>query len=141
MPAGRPTFPVRDLQGRIATRYGSTGLQPREFKAKSEVPIMSKTIRTLALVLTFSFPAASQVSTALGCPACKDTVAGGDGSTGEPIDPGVASTGGVSGGFNTSVYLMLGAFLGTLGLVGYTLVRGARSGNGVYPTTTGTPNE
>ena len=89
---------------------------------------MTKTTRSLVLALTLASPFALGASAALGCPACKESVAGGDSSTGEPIDPGAAATGGVGGGFNTSIYVMLTAFVGTLGLIGYTLVRGARDG-------------
>jgi hypothetical protein len=64
-------------------------------------------------------------SPADACPACKDTVAGGDASSEvETLSGGAA--GGVPGGFNTSIYFMLGIFIGTLGLVGHTMYRGTR---------------
>jgi len=66
-------------------------------------------------------------SPADACPACKDTVAGGDTSSDMETLSGGAG-GGVPGGFNTSIYFMLGIFIGTLGLVGHTMYRGARGG-------------
>lgn len=61
----------------------------------------------------------------LACPMCKDSIPGAEGSNG---DPSQMSGGALPGGFNTSVYLMLIGFLGTLGLVSWTLVKGVRAG-------------
>lgn len=61
----------------------------------------------------------------LACPMCKDSIPGATGVGGDPS--GMAGGGGLPGGFNTSVYLMLLGFLGTLGLVSWTLVQGVRS--------------
>src|SRR3954452_7474830 len=63
----------------------------------------------------------------VACPMCKDSIPGAEASTG---DPSQMSGGALPGGFNTSVYLMLAGFLGTLGLVGWTLVKGVRGGDG-----------
>src|SRR5688500_14229302 len=82
------------------------------------------TARTLVLLASLAggFIAAD----ARACPACKDTLAGGD--TSAPAGPGSANVeAGVPSGFNSSVYLMLSGFLGTLGLVGLTLYRGVRT--------------
>lgn len=61
---------------------------------------------------------------ASACPGCKDsigndaaTTGGGDGTT----------SSGLPSGFNTSVYLMLGGLFGTMGLVGWVVVRGIRT--------------
>ena len=85
---------------------------------------MRRIFRPLAIALLLAPMALT--SPADACPACKDTVAGGDASSEmETLSGGAA--GGVPGGFNTSIYFMLGIFIGTLGLVGHTIYRGARS--------------
>ena len=56
----------------------------------------------LSIVLILSLNAA-----VLACPMCKDSIPNSD----------AASQGGVPTGFNTSVYLILGTFLGVLTLV------------------------
>ena len=56
----------------------------------------------LSIVLVLSLNAA-----VLACPMCKDSIPNSD----------AASAGGVPTGFNTSVYLILGTFLGVLTLV------------------------
>jgi hypothetical protein len=50
------------------------------------------------------------------CPNCKDTIANTD-SAGSP---------GISDSFNTSIYIMLGAFLSVLGLVAGVIIKGVR---------------
>lgn len=62
---------------------------------------------------------------ALGCPACKDSIAGGDSSAtaGGDTDGSGAN---VSSGFNLSIYLMFAGLFGMIGLVSVTLIRGAR---------------
>jgi hypothetical protein len=62
------------------------------------------------------------------CPACKDTIAGGDTSATDTNGSAGTTAGelGLPSGFNTSVYFMLAAFVGTVGLVGATIVKGAR---------------
>jgi hypothetical protein len=100
------------------------------YTTQSEAIPMRKTTRSLAMTLALLSPLVAGVTPASACPACKDTVAGGDTSATDTGEPGVMmGSGGLPSGFNTSVYVLLGAFLGSLGLVGYTLVRGARSGN------------
>ena len=54
------------------------------------------------------------------CPLCKDSVPSSD----------AQAPGGVPGGFNTTIYLMLGGLFCFIGMISMTLVRGARS-NGV----------
>jgi hypothetical protein len=56
----------------------------------------------LSIVLILSINAA-----VIACPMCKDSVPNSD----------AQSAGGLPGGFNTSVYLILGTFLGVLTLV------------------------
>jgi len=58
------------------------------------------------------------------CPNCKDSVGT---SASESTGVGDANAD-VSSGFNASIYLMLTAFVGVLGLVSFTLYRGIRSG-------------
>ena len=67
---------------------------------------------------------------ALACPMCKDSIPGATGSNG---DPSQMSGGALPGGFNTSVYLMLLGFMGTLGLVSWTLVKGVRNTPNMTP--------
>ena len=56
------------------------------------------------------------------CPNCKDSVA-----TGASDASGMGdASGGLPGGFNASIYIMLTAFAGVLGFVGFTLYRGVR---------------
>ena len=53
---------------------------------------------------------------ASACPSCKDSIAATDN----------AGTPGISQAFNSSVYIMLGAFLGVLGLVAGVIVKGIK---------------
>jgi len=69
----------------------------------------------LSIVLILSLNAA-----VIACPMCKDSVPNSD----------AQSAGGLPGGFNTSVYLILGTFLGVL-----TLVLG-----GIWKAVQSTPN-
>ncbi|MDB5173718.1 MAG: hypothetical protein JWO87_2900 [Phycisphaerales bacterium] len=55
-------------------------------------------------------------SAAIACPMCKDSIANTD----------AASAGSLPGGFNTSIFIMLGAFLGVLGMVAGVIVKGVR---------------
>jgi hypothetical protein len=74
------------------------------------------------------------VQPALGCPACKDSIAGGDSSATASADAD-GSGPNVSSGFNQSIYLMFVAFFGVTGLISYTLIRGARGvGRGLDET-------
>ena len=73
---------------------------------------------TLGLALATSF-----VGTARACPMCKDSIPG---ATGETGDPSQMSGGALPGGFNTSVYLMLVGFMGTLGMISFVVVKGIR---------------
>ena len=54
---------------------------------------------------------------AWACPLCKDSVPSSD----------AQAPGGVPGGFNTTIYLMLGGLFCVIGMISMTLVRGARS--------------
>ena len=55
---------------------------------------------------------------ATACPNCNDTIANTDS----------AGSSGISSAFNTSIYVMLGAFMGVLGLVGGVIVKAIRGG-------------
>ena len=61
---------------------------------------------------------------------CKDSIGGEESGPNTGLGGSGMSgpSAGLPSGFNNSVYVMLLAFGGTLGLVGYTLVRGGRSG-------------
>ena len=54
---------------------------------------------------------------ASACPLCKDAIPSSD----------AQAPGGVPGGFNTTIYLMLGSMFAVLGMITFTLIRGARS--------------
>jgi len=64
----------------------------------------------------------------LACPMCKDSIPG---ATGETGDPSQMSGGALPGGFNTSVYLMLVGFMGTLGMISFVVVKGIRGADHV----------
>ena len=54
---------------------------------------------------------------ASACPLCKDAIPSSD----------AQAPGGVPGGFNTTIYVMLGSLFCVIGMITMTLVRGARS--------------
>ncbi len=66
-------------------------------------------ILSVVVLLVFS-------ASLMACPACKDALTQGD-ATGQ---------GALPNGFNTSVELMLGGFLATLGMVGAIIWKGIR---------------
>jgi hypothetical protein len=70
-------------------------------------------MRTLLLSLAFVLTLSALAS---ACPACKDTIANSD----------AAGTPTVAGAFNSSIYVMLGAFLGVLGMVAGVIIKGIR---------------
>lgn len=65
---------------------------------------------------------------ASACPMCKDSIPGAEAATG---DPSQMSGGALPGGFNTSVYLMLVGFMGTLGMISFVVVKGIRGADSV----------
>ena len=75
---------------------------------------MNRLAATILAVLLTAAPAA------LACPLCKDSVPSSD----------AQAPGGVPGGFNTTIYFMLGGLFCVIGMISMTLVRGAR-GNAV----------
>jgi hypothetical protein len=69
---------------------------------------------------TIAFFIALMLLTASGvfaCPFCKDSIPNSD----------AQATGGVPSGFNNTIYLMLGGLFCVIGMVTFTLVKGARS--------------
>lgn len=73
---------------------------------------------------------------ATACPMCKDSIPNSDARNPESLP----------GGFNTSVYYMLGGLFATIGLVSNVITKGVRSTNarmsGITPNDqTGNPNE
>ena len=81
------------------------------------------TRRTTFLLAALLLNASLFAPAASACPGCKDSVGADMGTTGggDPTTPS-----GLPGGFNTSVYLMLGGLFGTMGLVGWVVVKGVR---------------
>ncbi len=83
-------------------------------------------------LLLAAFAAQALAGVASACPMCKDSIssaAGPGGDFGGGGGPGAMSGGGLPGGFNSSVYIMLLGLFGTLGMVGYQVVKGARATN------------
>ncbi|HYO10441.1 MAG TPA: hypothetical protein VER17_15840 [Tepidisphaeraceae bacterium] len=72
---------------------------------------MTRWTTLVAAALTFALQAV-----AIACPMCKESVPSSD----------AQAAGGVPSGFNNSIYLMLAALVGVLGMVAFTLVKGAR---------------
>ena len=72
-------------------------------------------MRTLTAAFTLVMTAFASVAQA--CPMCKDSVPASD----------AQSAGGLPGGFNSSIYLMLGALFCVIGMVAWTLVKAGRS--------------
>ena len=62
----------------------------------------------------------ANAASALGCPMCKDSVPASD----------AQSAGGLPGGFNNSIYLMLVSLFCVIGMIAWTLVKGSRSSGG-----------
>jgi hypothetical protein len=71
--------------------------------------------RFSAILLTAAILALPAIASA--CPLCKDAIPNSD----------AQAPGGVPGGFNTTIYLMLGSLFCVIGMVTMTLIRGARS--------------
>jgi len=70
---------------------------------------------------------AALTGAASACPMCKDSVPNQEGAGGalhDSYDTGGAS---ISGGMNTSVYVMLATLFGAIGLVSTVMIKGARS--------------
>ena len=82
---------------------------------------MKRWTTALVPVLTLALTTA-----AWACPMCKDSVPSSD----------AQQPGALSGGFNTSIYFMLGSLFCVMGLVGTTLVKGARTSAGSAAATT-----
>jgi hypothetical protein len=69
-------------------------------------------------------------ASAPACPMCKDSVANREGEYNELHDSYTTNGQNISGGINTSVYVMLGTLLGIMGMVSMVVVRGVRSTGG-----------
>ena len=78
---------------------------------------------TTLLLAAFLLNAGVFAAPASACPGCKDSIGNDNAPTGGT--DGAASA--LPGGFNTSVYLMLGGVFGTMGLVGWVVVKGVRT--------------
>ena len=59
----------------------------------------------------------ANAASVLACPMCKDSVPASD----------AQSAGGLPGGFNNSIFLMLGSLFCVIGMITWTLVKGSRS--------------
>src|SRR3954453_15895829 len=64
---------------------------------------------------------------ARACPMCKDSVPNQEGASAGLRDSYDAGGQNISGGMNASVYVMLGALFGAIGLVSTVMVKGIRS--------------
>ena len=64
---------------------------------------------------------------------CKDSVPNKEGQTNELHDAANTNGQNISGGLNTSVYVMLGTFFGVLGMVSTVIVKGVRSSSTDVP--------
>jgi hypothetical protein len=80
------------------------------------MPMRPTLIATFVLLLN--------TATLLACPMCKDSVPASD----------APSAGGLPGGFNSSIYLMLGSLFCVIGMITWTLVKGSRSAGGSSPS-------
>lgn len=69
----------------------------------------------------------SLTASAGACPMCKESVANDEAKRDTVAGGPNVLDAGLPGGFNTSVYVMLAGFFGSLGLVGYTVVKGIRT--------------
>ncbi len=86
--------------------------------------------KLLPLLMILTLLSLSRLATA--CPMCKDTIA--QNSTTQPTVAGTSTsddTSGLGGGFNNSVYLMLGGLVGVMGLVAFGMFRAVHSANSV----------
>lgn len=73
-------------------------------------------MRRNTLLLTFAI-LLCLAGMAMACPNCSDTVASAD-AAGSP---------GISAAFNSSIYIMLGGFIGVLGMVTFVMVKAIRN--------------
>ena len=71
-------------------------------------------MRRLPAILFSALCLTTQVVSA--CPMCKDSIPSSD----------AQSPGGIPSGFNNTIYIMLGGLFCVIGMVGFTLVKGAR---------------
>jgi hypothetical protein len=79
--------------------------------------------RWTTLLLAAFLSAGVFAAPASACPGCKDSIGNDNTATGGA--DGAASA--LPGGFNTSVYFMLGGVFGAMGLVGWVVVKGVRT--------------
>ena len=87
------------------------------------MPVMKR--RTALLLSALLLGLALFAAPASACPGCKDSVGNDETAATSGGDPTMPS--GLPGGFNTSVLLMLGGVFGTMGLVGWVVVKGIRT--------------
>ena len=73
-------------------------------------------------VLTATLVLLAHAVPVLACPMCKDSVPASD----------AQSAGGLPGGFNSSIYLMLGSLFCVIGMIAWTLVKGSRTAGGLH---------
>ena len=74
----------------------------------------------LVTVITLGISAA-----AMACPMCKDSIGG----AGSASDGSGGPSGALPGGFNTSVYFLLGSLFAVIGMVSFNIVSAVRSTN------------
>ena len=76
-------------------------------------------MKRLFCILTFLLLTAVPTATTFACPMCKESIPNSD----------AQEAANLPGGFNMSVYYMLGGFFMTLGLVSGLVVKGVRNAN------------
>jgi hypothetical protein len=64
------------------------------------------------------------------CPLCKDSASNSEDGTSGLHDAHTSNGENISGGLNTSIYVMLGSLVGVMGLVSTVIVKGIRSSAG-----------
>jgi len=69
--------------------------------------------------------------TASACPLCKDSASNQEGAVTALHDANTSNGENISGGLNTSIYVMGGCLLGVMGMVSTVIVRGVKSSNRV----------
>lgn len=79
---------------------------------------MKRTLATLAVLVA--------TSSAFACPMCKDSVPNKENAP-TLLDSSANESRNISGGINTSIFVMLGGLLGVLGIVSTVIIKGIKT--------------
>lgn len=79
---------------------------------------MKRTLATLAVLVA--------TSSAFACPMCKDSVPNKENAS-TLLDSSANESRNISGGINTSIFVMLGGLLGVLGIVSTVIIKGIKT--------------